>query len=145
MSCSAIGWAIASGDLSFDDRDSGPFAPLAAVADTRFDWSGEARPRYHAHETLIYEAHVRGMTMLHPDVPAALRGTYAGIASQPVIEHLQRLGITAIELMPVHYFLDDRHLIERGLRNYWGYNTLGFFAPEPRYASNPGEPSGRHP
>jgi isoamylase len=129
-----------NGDLAFDDRDSGPFAPLGAVVDTRFDWSGETRPSHQAHETLIYEAHVRGMTMLHPDVPEALRGTYAGIASAPVIKHLQQLGITAIELMPVHHFLDDRHLVDQGLRNYWGYNTLGFFAPEPRYASNPGDP-----
>jgi isoamylase len=129
-------------DLAFDDRDSAPFAPLAAVVDATFDWSGEKRPSYQAHETLIYEAHVRGMTMLHPDVPEKLKGTYAGIASEPVIKHLQQLGITAIELMPVHYFLDDRHLIDQGLRNYWGYNTLGFFALQPGYASNrdaPGE------
>jgi glycogen operon protein len=128
-------------DLAFDDRDSAPFAPLGMVVDTAFDWSGEKRPSHPAHETIIYEAHVRGMTMLHPGVPESLRGTYAGIASEPVIKHLQQLGITAIELMPVHYFLDDRHLVDQGLRNYWGYNTLGFFAPEPRYAGNPGVPS----
>ncbi len=92
------------GDLSFDERDSAPFAPLGAVVDPRFDWSGEQRPSYQAHETVIYEAHVRGMTMLHPDIPEALRGTYAGIASEPVIRHLQQLGITTIELMPVHLF-----------------------------------------
>jgi isoamylase len=128
------------GDLAFDDRDSAPFAPLAAVADTAFDWSGESRPSFEAHDTLIYEAHVRGLTMLHPEVPEALRGTYAGMASAPVIKHLQGLGVTAVELMPVHYFLDDRHLLEQALRNYWGYNTLGFFAPHPAYASNPGNP-----
>ncbi len=128
------------GDLAFDDRDSAPFAPLAAVVDTTFDWSGENRPAYEAHDTLIYEAHVRGMTMLHPEVPEALRGTYAGMASEPVIKHLQQLGVTAVELMPVHYFLNDRHLLDQNLRNYWGYNTLGFFAPEPRYASNPEVP-----
>ncbi len=128
------------GDLAFDDRDSAPFAPLAAVADSTFDWSGENRPAYEAHDTLIYEAHVRGMTMLHPEVPEALRGTYAGMASEPVIKHLQQLGVTAVELMPVHYFLNDRHLLDQNLRNYWGYNTLGFFAPEPRYASNPEVP-----
>ncbi|MGO8857155.1 MAG: glycogen debranching protein GlgX [Steroidobacteraceae bacterium] len=128
------------GDLTFDDRDSAPFAPLAAVVDTTFDWSGENRPAYEAHDTLIYEAHVRGMTMLHPEVPEALRGTYAGMASEPVIKHLQQLGVTAVELMPVHYFLNDRHLLDQNLRNYWGYNTLGFFAPEPRYASNPEAP-----
>ena len=128
------------GDLSFDDRDSAPFAPLGVVTDPRFDWSGERRPSHPAHETIIYEAHVRGMTRLHPDVPSALRGTYAGMASEPVIEHLRSLGVTALELMPVHYFLHDRQLIDKGMRNYWGYNTLGFFALEPGYASNPGDP-----
>ena len=119
-----------SGDLSFDDRDSGPFAPLGVVIDPRFDWSGEQRPSYPAHETLIYEAHVRGMTRRHPDVPEHLRGTYAGMASEPIIQHLHKMGVTSLELMPVHYFVQDRHLVDRGLRNYWGYNTLGFFAPE---------------
>jgi isoamylase len=131
-----------SGDLSFDDRDSAPFAPIGIVTDCAFDWSGERRPSHQPHETLIYEAHVRGMTYLHPDVPSHLRGTYAGMASQPVIKHLQSLGITALELMPVHYFLHDRHLVEKGLRNYWGYNTLGFFALAPCYASNPNDPPG---
>jgi len=130
----------ASADLSFDDRDSSPFAPLGAVIDSSFDWSGERRPAYPAHETLIYEAHVRGMTRLHPEVPPHLRGTYAGMASDPIIRHLQKMGVTAVELMPVHYFVQDRHLIERGLRNYWGYNTLGFFAPEMSYASTPESP-----
>jgi glycogen operon protein len=130
----------AGADLSFDDRDSAPFAPLGAIIDSSFDWSGEKRPSYPAHETLIYEAHVRGMTRLHPDVPEHLRGTYAGMASEPVIKHLQKMGVTAVELMPVHYFLQDRHLIDRGLRNYWGYNTLGFFALEPSYASTPQAP-----
>jgi len=127
-------------DLSFDDRDSADFAPLAAVVDTSFDWSGEKRPCTQLHETIIYETHVRGLTMLHPGVPEHLRGTFAGIASEPILEHLQDLGVTAVELMPVHYFLDDRHLVDRGLRNYWGYNTLGFFALEPRYASRPDSP-----
>src|SRR6202050_417154 len=129
-----------SADLSFDDRDSAPFAPLGAVVDSSFDWSGERRPSHPSHETLIYEAHVRGMTILHPQVPEKLRGTYAGLASEPIIAHLLSLGVTAIELMPVHYFLDDRHLVERGLHNYWGYNTLGFFALEPSYASAPERP-----
>ncbi|HTV97505.1 MAG TPA: glycogen debranching protein GlgX [Steroidobacteraceae bacterium] len=124
------------GDLILDDRDSAPFAPLGAVIDPAFDWSGEQRPSYPAHETILYEAHVRGTTMLHAEVPEALRGTYAGIASEPVIAHLRSLGITALELMPVHYFIDDRHLIDKGLRNYWGYNTLGFFALQPRYAAS---------
>ncbi|MGH9562305.1 MAG: glycogen debranching protein GlgX, partial [Terracidiphilus sp.] len=128
------------GDLSFDDRDSAPFAPLGMVVDPRFDWSGERRPSHALHETLIYEAHVRGISYLHPDVPSGLRGTYAALASEPIIKHLQGLGITALELMPVHYFLQDRHLLDKGLRNYWGYNTLGFFAPEPSYASNREDP-----
>jgi isoamylase len=130
------------GDLSFDDRDSAPFAPIGVVTDSSFDWSGERRPSHQAHETLIYEAHVRGMSKLHPDVPSHLRGTYAGMASEPIIKHLQSLGITALELMPVHYFLRDRHLMEKGLRNYWGYNTLGFFALEPGYAANAEDPAG---
>ena len=130
----------ASGDLSFDDRDSGALAPLGAVIDPSFDWGNDARPAHPAHETVIYEAHVRGMTRLHPDVPEALRGTYAAMASAPVIAHLKSLGVTALELMPVHAFLQDRHLIDKGLRNYWGYNTLGFFAPELGYASHPDKP-----
>src|SRR6202050_566727 len=129
-----------SADLSFDDRDSAPFAPLGAVIDSAFDWGGEKRPSYPAHETLIYEAHVRGMTQLHPEVPKHLRGTFAGMASEPIIKHLQKMGVTALELMPVHYFVQDRHLVDRGLRNYWGYNTLGFFAPEMSYASTPQSP-----
>jgi isoamylase len=129
------------GELIADDRDSAPFAPLGAVIDPTFDWSGEKRPRAPAHETVIYEAHVRGMTMLHPDVPENLRGTYAAIASEPVVAHLRALGVTALELMPVQHFLDDRHLVDKGLRNYWGYNTLGFFAVEPRYASTRGTPA----
>jgi len=127
-------------DLSFDDRDSAPFAPLGVVIDPSFDWSGERRPAHAAHETLIYEAHVRGMSLRHPDVPSHLRGTYAGMASEPIIKHLQSLGVTAVELMPTHYFLHDRNLVDKGLRNYWGYNTLGFFAPAPDYASNPDNP-----
>src|SRR6185369_2333519 len=106
-------------DLSLDDRDSTPFAPLGVVIDASFDWSGEERPVIPWHETTIYEAHVRGLTKLHPDVPENLRGTYAGMASPPIIAHLKKLGITSVELMPVHYFLSDRHLIDKGLRNYW--------------------------
>jgi isoamylase len=129
-----------SGDLSFDDRDSSPFAPLGAVIDPGFDWSGEQRPVHAAHETVVYEAHVRGMTQMHPDVPEHLRGTYAGMACGPIIQHLHSLGVTALELMPVHYFVQDRHLVDQGLRNYWGYNTLGFFAPDLSYASKSAAP-----
>ena len=94
-------------------------------------------PRIPWHETLIYELHVKGFTMCHPDVPAHLRGTYAGLASAPIIDHFTRLGVTSIELMPVHSFVDDRQLVERGLRNYWGYNSIGFLALEPRYLATP--------
>jgi isoamylase len=139
-----FGYALgdSDGDLSFDDRDSAHLAPLAAVIDPAFDWSGERRPSYPLHATVIYEAHVRGLTKLHPLVPEKLRGTYAAVACAPIIEHLHSLGVTAIELMPVHYFVQDRHLLEKGLRNYWGYNTLGFFAPDPSYASDPSDPAG---
>ena len=103
------------------------------VIDSAFTWGSDAPPRIPWHETLIYELHVKGFTMCHPDVPAHLRGTYAGLATAPVIEYLTRLGVTSIELMPVHSFVDDRQLVDRGLRNYWGYNSIGFFALEPRY------------
>jgi isoamylase len=121
-------------DLSFDERDSAPFAPLGRVTEGAFDWTDERRPVITWPETIIYEAHVRGMTRLHPGVPEGIRGTYKAMASDPILEHLGKLGITTVELMPVHHFLDDRHLVEKGLRNYWGYNSLGFFAPEPLYA-----------
>jgi isoamylase len=126
----------AKADLSFDRRDSAPGTPKCRVIDPAFTWGDDAPPRIPWHDTVIYEAHVRGMTMRHPEVPAQLRGTYAGLVTEPIIDHLVRLGITAIELMPVHAFVDDRHLLERGLRNYWGYNTLGFFAPESRYSAS---------
>ncbi len=122
-------------DLSYDTRDSAPFAPLAAVVDTAFTWGDDRPPRTPWHKTLIYELHVKGFTMRHPEVPEKLRGSYAGLASEAAIQHLLSLGVTAVELMPVHHHVDDRHLVERGLCNYWGYNTLAFFAPELRYAS----------
>jgi isoamylase len=122
-------------DLSFDRRDSAPGTPKCRVVDPAFTWGDDRPPRIPWHDTVIYEAHVRGLSIRHPDVPPHLRGTYAGLASAPIVDHLMRLGITAIELMPVHAFVDDRHLLEKGLRNYWGYNTLGFFAPELRYSS----------
>ena len=124
-------------DLARDDRDSAAFAPLAAVVDPAFDWQGDRRPAIPWHKTVIYEAHVKGFTKQHPDVPPALRGTYAGLADPAVIAHLRQLGVTAIELMPIHHHAFDRHLLERGLTNYWGYNTLCYFAPNLRYASTP--------
>jgi glycogen operon protein len=123
-------------DLSFDRRDSAAHMPRCKVIETAFTWGDDRRPNVPWHETVIYEAHVRGLTMQHPGVPEPLRGTYAGLSCAPVIDHLKRLGVTTLELMPVHAFIDDRHLRERGLRNYWGYNTIGFFAPEERYSAS---------
>jgi glycogen operon protein len=120
-------------DLSFDRRDDAAGMPKNRVIDSAFTWGADKAPGIPWHQTVIYELHVKGLTMCHPDVPAHLRGTYAGLATAPIIEYLTRLGVTSIELMPVHAFVDDRRLVERGLRNYWGYNSIGFFAPEPRY------------
>jgi glycogen operon protein len=134
---SLFGYKVGPGsdDLSFDDRDSAAFAPLASVIDTAFTWGDDRPPRTPWHKTLIYEAHVKGLTRRHPEVPEERRGTYAGLACEPVIQHLHSLGVTAIELLPVHFHLDDRHLIEKGLTNHWGYNTLSYFAPHLGYAS----------
>ena len=123
-------------DLSFSRRDNARWMPKCQVVDAPFDWEGDEHPRHPWHDTIIYEAHVRGMTMRHPDVPDAIKGTFAGLAHPAVVRHLQDLGVTAIELLPIHAFLQDRHLIERDLSNYWGYNTLGFFAVEPRYLAS---------
>ena len=125
-------------DLSFDTRDSAPFMPKAVVQNPDFDWNGDEAIRRPWTDTIIYEAHVRGLTMQHPHVPDELRGTFAAMASPPIIEHLLKLGVTAIELLPVQYFLDDRYLVERDLRNFWGYQTLGFFAPQSRYLKGDG-------
>lgn len=126
-----FGFDPARGPDSFDGRDSAPHAPRSVVVDPAFSWGEDRPPATPVEETVIYEAHVRGLTRLHPGV--ALPGTFLGLASDPVLEHLTRLGVTAIELLPVHAFLDDAFLVRKGLRNYWGYQTLGFFAPEPRY------------
>jgi len=132
---SHFGYRIGSknADLSMDRRDSAPGMLKAMVIDPAFTWGTDRAPRTPWHKSIIYEMHVRGFTIQHPKVPASLRGTYAGLGTAPVIDHLLKLGVTAIELMPVHDFVDDRQLIERGLRNYWGYNTIGFFAPMSRY------------
>jgi glycogen operon protein len=122
-------------DLSFDERDSAPFMPRCVVPDGAFDWGNDHPPRTPLHDSIIYELHVKGFTRLHPKVPENLRGTYAGLAYPPVVEYLQSLGITAVELLPIHQHVDDRQLVERGLRNYWGYNTLSYFAPDMRYCS----------
>ena len=122
-----------SADLSFDRRNDAPGMPKCRVVDTAFTWGADRAPRTPWSASIFYELHVRGYTMRHPDVPGPLRGTFAGLTSPAVIRHLRELGVTAVEILPVHAFVDDRHLVERGLRNYWGYNTLGFFAPDPRY------------
>jgi isoamylase len=134
---SLFGFRTGHDDLTFDDRDSAAHAPLAAVVDTAFTWGDDRPLRTPWHETLIYELHVKGFTALHPTIPEPLRGTYLGLASEPAITHLVSLGVTAVELMPVHHHSDDWHLAQRGLRNYWGYNTLSYFAPDARYAASP--------
>jgi glycogen operon protein len=133
-----FGYTIGSrrGDLSLDRRDSASAMPKCKVIDPAFTWGDDRRPDIPWHEMVIYETHVRGFTMRHPDVPPPLRGTYAGLATAPVIDYLKRLGVTTVELMPVHAFVDDRHLVAKGLRNYWGYNTIGFFAPDARYSAS---------
>jgi len=122
-------------DLSRDDRDSAPFSPKCIVIDPAFTWGEDNPPRTPWDRTIIYEMHLKGMTKLHPLVPEKLRGTYLGLATPAVIEYLLSLGVTAVEIMPVHQFVSDRYLIDWGLTNYWGYNTINFFAPHADYAS----------
>ena len=133
-----FGYRIGSkdADLSFNRRDNADCMPKCRVVDQTFIWGNDHPPEIHWRDTVIYEAHVKGFTMQHPDIPPQFRGTYAGLAMDPAVEHLQRLGITTVELMPVHAFLDDRHLVERGMRNYWGYNSIGFMAPDSRYSAS---------
>jgi isoamylase len=115
--------------------DSAPFMPKNVVINPMYDWGNDRPPRIPYHETVIYEAHVRGLTLRHPEVPLEHRGTYAGLAHPAVIEHLKRIGVTAVELLPVHQFIPEHKLTRRGLTNYWGYNTIGFFAPHNQYSS----------
>lgn len=128
-----FGYPIGEDDLAFDERDSAPFMPKAVVVDPAFDWDADNTLQRRWDEALIYEAHVKGLTALHPDVPEDKRGTFEALAHPSVLDHLHRIGVTTIELLPVHAFLDDRHLLEKGLSNYWGYNTLAFFAPHAPY------------
>lgn len=125
-------------DLTIGKRDSAPYVPRSVVVDPRFDWGDDRHPNIPLHESVIYELHVKGFTMQHPEVPKELRGTYAGLASKPAIAYLKDLGVTAVELLPIHHFLNDQFLVERELTNYWGYQSLGFFAPDPRYARKSG-------
>jgi glycogen operon protein len=124
-------------DLSLDERDSAPYAPRAQVIDTAFTWGNDQLLRIPFHKTIIYELHVRGFTKLMPGVPEPLRGTYAGLATEAAINHLKKLGVTAVELMPIHHHVDEHALVKHGLVNYWGYNTIGYFAPDLRYSSHP--------
>jgi glycogen operon protein len=140
---SMFGYTVGSKDedLSFDKRDNGAFAPLAGVIDPSFTWGDDRPPRTPWHRTVIYEMHVKGFTKMHRGIPESLRGTYEALTTEPALEHLTRLGVTAVELMPVHHHAYERPLVERGLSNYWGYNTLSFFAPDIRYSSS-GTPEG---
>ena len=133
-----FGYKMETGDdLTYDERDSAPFMPKCVIVDPGFDWHGEAgRQMVPWDQTIVYEVHVKGFTKKHQGVPDRLRGTYAGFASPPMVEYLTALGVTSIELLPIHTFVNDSNLLEKKLTNYWGYNTIGFFAPDPRYASD---------
>ena len=136
-----LGWGdavyghIQSNPDRISRRDSARHMPRAVVTDPAFDWGADQNPRIPLHQTIIYETHVRGLTMTHPDVPPELRGTYAGLASPPILEYLVDLGVTSIELLPVHHFVSEHFLHRRGLRNYWGYNSIAYLAPHGRYSS----------
>jgi isoamylase len=133
---SEFGYRVGDDDLVRDDRDSATAVPRSVVTHEAFPWGDDRRPEVPWADTVIYEAHVRGFTRLHPEVPEEQRGCYAAMGSPPVLEHLQRLGVTTLELLPVHHFISEHHVKQRGLTNYWGYNSIGFFAPEARYSSS---------
>jgi isoamylase len=135
--CKAVDGAVQWNEAVFaNDIDSAPFVPKSVVINPFFDWGSDRYPRTPWHQTIIYEAHVKGMTRLHPDIPEAQRGTYAGLAHPAAIKHLRTLAVTAIELLPVHQFIHDGQLLERGLRNYWGYNSIGYLAAHNEYSSS---------
>jgi glycogen operon protein len=123
-------------DLARDDRDDAAGMPKSVVTNPYFDWEGDRRPKTPLSDSVIYEVHVKGFTKTHPEIPEELRGTYAGLVAPASLRHLKTLGVTAVELLPVHDFLDDKHLIDKGLRNYWGYNTTNFFSPAARYSAS---------
>ncbi|MET0766515.1 MAG: alpha-amylase family glycosyl hydrolase, partial [Aeromicrobium sp.] len=139
-----VDWDDSLFGYSFDDPDerndldSAGHVPFSLVTNPFFDWANDRLPRTPYNESVIYEAHVKGLTMTHPGIPEEIRGTYAAIAHPSVVEHLKGLGVTAIELLPVHQFVTDHYLVEKDLTNYWGYNTIGFFAPHDAYTSRPG-------
>jgi len=134
-------YPLGSDDLQRDDRDSAPYMPKSVVIHDEFDWGGDRPPGRKLHETVVYEVHVKGFSKLRHEVPEHLRGTYAGLAHPASIDYLTSLGITAVELLPVHQFVHEKHLIEKGLRNYWGYHSYGYFAPHNQYAAD-GDPIG---
>ena len=123
-------------DLERDYRDNAFGMSKSVVVDSTFDWASDRAPERPLHETVVYEVHVKGFSKLCPHIPEEIRGTYAGLGSSWAIDYFKDLGITAVELLPVHQFLDDKVLVDRGLRNYWGYNSIGYFAPESRYSSS---------
>jgi isoamylase len=133
---SVFGYRVGGDDLSPDDRDSAPHVPKSVVTHDSFPWGDDRRPDVPWADTVIYEAHVRGFTRLHPEVPELKRGSYAAMGSPPVVDHLRRLGVTTLELLPVHHYVSEHEVVQRGLTNYWGYNTIGFFAPEAHYSSS---------
>lgn len=124
------------GDLSFDERDSAPFVPKSKVIDPAYTWGRDQRVSVPWDKTIIYEAHVRGLSMRHPAVPEAVRGTFAGMMVPEVVEHIRKLGVSSVELLPIHGFVNDQHLLQKGLNNYWGYNSIAFFAPHARYLAS---------
>jgi len=128
-------YSFAEGDLVATGSDSAPFMPRCIVTNPYFDWEDDRPPRHPWHETVVYELHVKGFTQRHPDVPEEHRGKYAGLTSPAAIQHLRSLGVTAVELLPIHQFVHSHNLQEKGLRNYWGYDTIGFFAPHNEYSS----------
>ena len=127
----------AAADMSFDTRDSAKFMPKCRVIDPAFTWGRERRPQVSWEQTIFYEAHVRGFTKLHPAVPETMRGTFAGLGQKEIVDYIKSLGVTSVELLPVHTFNNDANLLDQSLTNYWGYNSIGFFAPDPRYAYSP--------
>jgi glycogen operon protein len=128
-------YPVGSSDDVMEETDSAPFMPKSVVINPFFDWTTERWPNHRWHDTVVYETHVKGLTMLHPGVPEELRGTYAGLATPVVIDYLKNLGVTAVELLPVHQFVHDSHLVDEGLRNYWGYNSIGYLAPHSEYSA----------
>ena len=132
-----FGYIMGQADTTFDDRDSARFMPKSRVIDPAFTWGRERAPSVPWDRTIIYETHVRGYTKMHPAVPEQMRGTFAGLGRKEVVDYIRTLGVTSVELLPIHAFVNDSYLLDKGLTNYWGYNSIGFFAPDPRYSAVP--------